>query len=78
MITLPSQTLESPVMQLFALFLLIVGAIFLVVGFRKNHRVMLTCAAVLWLASGALEEFANGFIDGLAQNSRAVQSSTPR
>jgi phosphatidylglycerophosphate synthase len=62
-------------MSLLSLSLFIAGAAALVVGFKRNHRAILSIAAVLWLASGTLSDFVDGFKDGLKQGASAMEQT---
>jgi hypothetical protein len=44
--------------------LIALGAVLLVVGYRRNRRNMLVAAALVLLASGAVPELVTGFSDG--------------
>ncbi|WP_422507303.1 hypothetical protein [Stenotrophomonas sp. GZD-301] len=46
--------------------LIALGAVLLVVGYRRNRRNMLVAAALVLLASGAVPELVTGFSDGRA------------
>ena len=59
-------------MSLISLSLFIAGAAALVVGFKRNHRALLSIAAVLWLASGTWSDFAGGFKEGLKDGASAM------
>ena len=51
-------------MYYFEIFMLIVGLVLLVVGYRKNSRNILLGAAFVWLAAGALPQFIEGMEEG--------------
>jgi hypothetical protein len=55
--------------SLISLALFAAGAAALVVGFKRNHRALLSIAAVLWLASGGWSDFSNGIKDGFRADS---------
>jgi vacuolar-type H+-ATPase subunit I/STV1 len=59
-------------------FFFVAGAALLIFGYKKNKRALLTIAAFLWLASGALGDFAHGFSDGLKSSGAAVAISAGR
>jgi len=59
-------------MSLISLSLFVAGAAALVVGFKKNHRTLLSIAAVLWLASGTWSDFSSGFKAGLKAGASAT------
>ena len=61
-------------MSFVTLLFFVAGATLLIVGFKKNNRVLHTTGAFLWLASGALKEFSHGFIDGVG---RSAPVTTP-
>lgn len=61
-----------------AFFLFVSGAALLLFGFKKNNRGLLTVAAFLWLASGALEGASNGFIKGFNSSASGVASMPSR
>jgi hypothetical protein len=51
-------------MFMISLLLFIAGAAALFVGFKRNHRAILSLAAVLWLASGTWSDLSDGFKAG--------------
>ena len=54
-----------------AIALLVIGALLLVIGYRKNSRNMLVLSALLLLLSGSAEDLVAGFQEGFnrpAQN----------
>lgn len=57
-----------------SLFYFMVGAAVLMYGFKKNNRDLLTIAAFIWLAPGALEEMSRGFIEGYKTSKAGVAS----
>lgn len=62
------------------LALFVIGAIVLVLGYRRNRRNLLLLAAILLLLAGSLDElndFAHGFSDGLQQGYSTTRSSSP-
>jgi hypothetical protein len=59
-------------------FFFVAGAVLLIFGYKNNNRALLTIAAFLWLASGALGDFAHGFSDGLKSSGAPVAASTAR
>lgn len=52
-------------MTLIPLIFLAVGALLLVIGFKKNNRTLLVIAACMWLAHGTWGEVSQGFKDGV-------------
>ena len=54
-------------MEYLGLILLVVGAVLLVVGYRRNSRNILVGAALLLLASHALPDFVTGIQDGYSE-----------
>jgi hypothetical protein len=62
-------------MSLISLSLFIAGAAALAVGFKRNHRALLSIAAVLWLASGTWSDVADGFKDGLTHGASAMSQT---
>lgn len=48
--------------------LLVTGLVALVIGYRKDNRNVLLCAALLLLASGALSQVVSGFSDSQARH----------
>ena len=54
-------------MEYSGLILLVVGAVLLVVGYRKNSRNILVGAALLLLASHALPDFVAGVQEGYSE-----------
>jgi hypothetical protein len=65
-------------MQIFSLFLLLIGAVLLVSGFKKNNRVLLVVAAFVWLISGTWDEFSEGFKDGISANAQPTLATRAR
>ena len=61
-----------------SLLLFVSGAALLLLGFKKNNRVLLTIAAFLWLASGALEGASSGFIKGFNSSTSGIASTPSR
>jgi hypothetical protein len=57
-----------------SLGLFIIGIIVLVVGYRKNDRNMLVVAAIILFTSAALEDFVQGFEEGLMEDQREHSS----
>jgi hypothetical protein len=64
LIILSSNIKQNVPMSTVSLAIFATGAAALVFGFKKNNRVLLSCAAVLWLLSGTWGEFSHGFEDG--------------
>ncbi|WP_433925286.1 hypothetical protein [Stenotrophomonas nematodicola] len=53
-------------MYVLELGLLVVGAVLLVVGYRRNRRTMLVAAALVLLVSGVVPDVVEGFAEGRA------------
>ena len=68
--------IEEEMMEYVGLALLLVGAVLLVVGYRRNSRNILLGAALLLLASHALPEFVAGVQGGFAEAS--ARTMAPR
>jgi|ThiBiot_300_plan_2_1041538.scaffolds.fasta_scaffold03885_3 hypothetical protein len=51
-------------MRYLELALLFVGLVTVVVGYRKNHRNLMLCAAVALFLAGTVGDFSHGFHDG--------------
>lgn len=64
LINLSFATKQNVSISIISLAIFAAGTAALVVGFRRNHRVLLSFAAVLWLLSGAWGEFSHGLKDG--------------
>ena len=62
-------------MQIIPLFLLFIGAVLLVSGFKKNNRVLMAVAAFVWLTSGAWGEFSQGFKDGISADAKPTSAT---
>ena len=50
--------------QILDISLLCIGAVLLVVGYRRNHRNLMLAAALVLMSFGTLQDFSRGFIDG--------------
>ena len=48
--------------------LLVTGLVALVIGYRKDNRKVLLCAALLLLASGSFSQVVSGFNDSQARH----------
>lgn len=54
-------------MYYFELALFVIGLLLLVVGYRRNHRNLLLCAAITLFLSGTVGSMAEGFREGYSE-----------
>ncbi|HEY9511377.1 MAG TPA: hypothetical protein VIQ48_02265 [Rhodanobacter sp.] len=63
-------------MNYIELALLVIGAVVLVLGYRKNQRNVLLAGAMLLFLAGTVGDFSSGFIAGITDTSAAPTTTS--